>query len=81
MSKTYLNSNEDMQWLEETHLRAHGLMGARSAVLFGNEDCPDAVELYCQENPLISSMPVCCFRSYDGELKVVHTVSGTIWMD
>ena len=45
-----IGGREDMRWLREVHLP--GLSpSARSAMIYGNEDSPDMIEVYNTENP------------------------------
>jgi hypothetical protein len=45
--QTYLNSDEDMQWFFDVHLKGiYRPSWVKAIALFGNEDCPDKAELY-----------------------------------
>lgn len=49
MRQTFLESNEDLKWLFDVH--AKGLspqekQRTKVAILFGNEDAPERIELY-----------------------------------
>lgn len=44
----YLGDIESLKWLAEVHNVA--AEGYRAAILYGNEDCPDAVELYAKDD-------------------------------
>jgi len=46
--QTFINKPADMAWL----LKAHGIK-AKSAIIIGNEDCPDIVEAYKTRTPTI----------------------------
>lgn len=52
---TPLNTPEDLQWLKEVHLLKapppHPYDNFKFAILHGNEDTPDSVDLYLSENP------------------------------
>lgn len=58
--QTLLNTSEDMSWLWETHCKAYASHKASflSAVLHGNEDSPNKVELYRKQSPLVSDVPL-----------------------
>jgi hypothetical protein len=77
MPRTFINKPEDMSWLFSTHLKAlpplagKSLALCRSAIITGNEDCPDEIELHWAHNPLVYEMAAAHFvRGEDGELHV-----------
>jgi hypothetical protein len=51
-----------MRWLRETHLKkaAQEFRSAKykAALLYGNEDFPQSIELYIKRDPLITDKPV-----------------------
>lgn len=49
----YFNTEEDCQWLRETHLRGVAVQAFRSFCLFGNEDSPECVCLYANQHAMI----------------------------
>jgi hypothetical protein len=49
---SFLNTPEDMQWLREVHLPQLP-PEYQSAILYGNEDSPDRVEVYMASDPRI----------------------------
>lgn len=57
MKETFINSDEDMTWLRDVHLPnlPHSY---KSAVIFGNEDYPDQIEVYEKRDPEVSDRPV-----------------------
>lgn len=58
MKQTMLNTPEDMDWLISVHMgNRKELKYFQSAVLYGNEDCPEKVELYADVDPLITDIP------------------------
>jgi hypothetical protein len=66
-----LNDIEDIAWLETTHLKKHKEVHGKfnSFILYGNEDCPDRVELYKKKEPTINSKIFRAFlRNAEGEL-------------
>lgn len=71
--ESLINSPEDVRWLRETHLAApnlHNLKPAdlptfESALLTGNEDCPDAIALYADREPLFHDSPVMVLELHD----------------
>lgn len=57
MKETFINSSEDMAWLRDVHLP--GLSSSyKSAVIFGNEDYPDQIEVYEKRDPEYGDTPV-----------------------
>lgn len=57
----FLQFAEDCQWLRETHLKAISFPPFRSAMIHGNEDCPQMVELFARENPLHTDLPIAIY--------------------
>jgi len=49
----FFNSAEDIAWLHATHLKGINSV-FESFVLVGNEDCPEAVYLYRDADPLVT---------------------------
>ena len=56
MKQIFLNTPEDCQWLRDTVLGGRGVM-FESFVLYGNEDCPEKVDLYPMAEPLVTDEP------------------------
>lgn len=54
---TMLNTEEDMQWLRDVHL-PNLSPNYKCAVIYGNEDWPDRIEVYEDENPTIEDAPL-----------------------
>ncbi len=57
---TFIHGSADMQWLFSTHAKFVPLpyqSRIRSAVIYGNEDCPERIDLHWAEFPLANSMP------------------------
>lgn len=54
---TFINTEDDMSWLYETHLGPQIKRCFKSAVMHGNEDAPHKIELYESANPLITDTP------------------------
>lgn len=52
-----LNEPGDMKWLRDVHIKSLSSR-FRSAVLYGNEDCPAKVELYQSANPSIHAQKI-----------------------
>ena len=65
MTQTFINATEDMRWLLQTHLKEHAnapaVWKAKSAMLHGNEDCPQKIELYAKAEPRYDSKPSAAF--------------------
>jgi hypothetical protein len=52
MNYTFINSDDDIDWLQQTHLRAFKFpWHPESAVIYGNEDFPTMIELYRDKEP------------------------------
>lgn len=54
MKTTFINTPDDMDWLRDTHLPKlpkHYVKG--SAVIHGNEDCPDRIDVYTNQDPFV----------------------------
>jgi hypothetical protein len=61
-----INSADDMQWLKDVHIPSLP-DDARSAIIIGNEDAPDSVEVYDSVNPHIKDRPIMlCSAEYLG---------------
>ena len=59
MTTTLINSPDDMQWLADAHLTDLNISWKpRSAIINGNEDCPDTIELYPRKDPLYTDLPL-----------------------
>jgi hypothetical protein len=60
MSEQFINTADDMDWLFEVHVGNNLAISwkPRSAVLFGNEDCPERIDLYPRKNPLVTDTPL-----------------------
>lgn len=50
-SGRFISGREDMRWLKDVHLPRLSVKKFKSAMLYGNEDCPTKVEVYRSENP------------------------------
>jgi hypothetical protein len=48
---------DSIAWLFETHLREADIPEMQSAVLHGNEDSPDRIELFYAAEPLWNAAP------------------------
>jgi hypothetical protein len=59
MKEQLLNLPEDITWLFDTHLADYPLWYPRTKafILYGNDDCPEMVDLYEQETPIITDQP------------------------
>ena len=67
--QTFLNEYEDMDWLWSTHLEKFRLMRLdfKSAIIHGNEDCPQKIELFKAPNPRYDAKPDKIFVLQDGD--------------
>jgi len=71
MKTEFLNTLEDIAWLQTTHLKMYA-MTFNSFIIYGNEDCPQKVEIFKRVNPTINSKPLAVFVSdIDGNLKLI----------
>lgn len=67
--ETYLDTSDDINWLLDVHCKSLPSLLAselrrlpRFAILIGNEDCPDAVDIYETANPQKGEKPILCMR-------------------
>ncbi len=60
----FCNASEDVEWLEDNHLRDVDYPDFESFVLYGDADAPDIIELYGDANPSEGDVPVRVF-TYD----------------
>lgn len=62
-----INSPEDCEWLRDTHLKRYTgpAVGFAAAIIVGNMDCPQEIELYVCAEPRITDGTV--LLRYDGE--------------
>ena len=52
MNHTFINSDDDMDWLQQTHLHAFKFpWRPESAVIYGDEYFPTMIELYRDKEP------------------------------
>lgn len=59
---TFISGEEDMSWLRSEHLP--GLSDEfLSAIIEGNEDSPDSIEVYWAEDPTVADTPVIYVRA------------------
>jgi len=66
---TAANAEDDFQWLFDAHIKDPALARCRSAVIHGNEDGPDKIEVWFADYPLAYERPAAVFvRNEDGEL-------------
>jgi len=71
MNIELLNSLEDIAWLQTTHLKHHPNITFNAFLIYGNEDCPEKVELYRRQNPTVNSKPFATFiADDDGNLQL-----------
>ena len=67
--ESLLNTPEDCDWLRDTHLRHLPANSERlefaAAVIRGNEDCPQEIELYVSSEPRVTDG--CVRLKYDSE--------------
>jgi hypothetical protein len=57
MKQQFLNNPEDCEWLRHVHLGGRTDYKFESFVLYGNEDCPEKVDLYLTADPRTTDKP------------------------
>lgn len=62
---TLLSTKEDMQWLRDVHIPTLS-PNYNSAVIYGNEDYPNRIEVYEDENPTIEETPLVFLPDEEG---------------
>lgn len=59
MTQTFLDTEDDMEWLFDTHLPNLSLSWKpRSAIIHGNEDCPERIDLFPRVMPKMIDVPL-----------------------
>lgn len=58
----FINTPEDMQWIRDVHIT--NFVG-KSAIIFGNEDCPEYIAIYPTSDPDIYEVPQIWVRKED----------------
>ena len=53
-----INTQDDMQWLKDVHIPNLNLRKFKSAMVHGNEDAPDLIEVFEKRDPNVSDTPV-----------------------
>ena len=72
MKSQFYNTIEDLRWILTTHLKDFPRLCFNSFIVYGNEDCPEKVELFTKLNPNYNSKPCATFViNEDGKLKRV----------
>ena len=66
MSVVQLSTNEDMQWLDEVHYP--GAIEYKRAILYGNEDSPDKIELFSEDR--FDCKPVVLVPDDNGDMQL-----------
>ena len=54
---TFINSSDDISWLKENHLQDLEYENFNSAIIYGNEDSPEKIELFEKLEPLYTDTP------------------------
>ena len=57
MREQFLNDPEDLAWLRDVHVGDIKIK-FESAIIHGNEDAPEKIELYAAVEPLVTDLPV-----------------------
>lgn len=76
MKVQMISGAADMGWLRDTHMQGVDIAWAGSAVLHGNEDCPQKIELYDAVEPLVTDTPVVFQRHYSGAYREEKPYAG-----
>lgn len=63
--ENFISGREDMAWLRDVHLPKISIKKFKSAMIYGNEDCPTKVALYRSSDPHMNANPV-VYRSKGG---------------
>jgi len=72
MKSQFYNTIEDLRWILTTHLKDFPCLYFNSFIVYGNEDCPEKVELFKKLNPNYDAKPYATFViGEDGKLKRV----------
>lgn len=71
---TFLNSPEDMKWLKDVHLPSLDPSRHKSAILHGNEDCPERIDVYVSPDPLHTDPYTRWTLQESGDYKAVQGV-------
>lgn len=67
MRVTFLDTDEDCQWLRDTHLKGLNPPPFKSATILGNEDSPERIVLYPIAEPTIYTTRVATYNiTHDG---------------
>lgn len=61
---TFINEPADMQWLADVHTKGE-IYG--SAMIHGNEDCPESVECWKDAEPNYDQTPDAVWHRNDGD--------------
>ena len=72
--QTAINTADDMRWLREVHLPRLPAK-YKSAIIVGNEDFPDRIEVYERRDPRVTDVPIVFKAAEDGVFK--ETAKGT----
>jgi hypothetical protein len=67
------NIKGDMEWLIKTHIPDMPLnFREGSAIVYGNMDCPDRVDVYAAKEPYLMDVPKVYLSDRNGNLKPLH---------
>lgn len=61
MRTQFLSEPDDIQWLRDVHL-PKDVPPFKSAIIVGNEDCPERIELYADANPHFQDKPIFVYK-------------------
>ena len=73
--ETLINSSDDMKWLRDVHLPRLPSK-YRAAVIVGNEDYPDRIEVYERRDPLVTDAPVVFVADEEGVFRETKGTKG-----
>lgn len=69
--QSFLDTPDDIEWLRDVHI-PNLPANIRSAIVYGNEDAPDRVEVYERAEPVVSDVPIVYEADQRGELRRVE---------
>ncbi len=71
MRWSFINSEADMKWLREVH-KVDLYCTAAAAAIHGNEDSPDRIDLYENQDPKFTDKCITLLRTDNGNYQSTH---------
>ncbi len=78
LRQTFLDTEVDMKWLFDTHLKPANRIDMptgyvfASALLYGNEDCPQLIDLWVSREPLVTDTALRATLGEDGKYSFTY---------